>query len=351
MPPKRPLGGRTMLISVVIPARNAAATLDDCLDAIDASTYAGREVIVVDDGSVDETAAIAKAHGCRVVRPEASLGAATARNLGAREAAGQTILFTDADCLLQPGALGYVADNLADPTVAGVVGLLGPRIRFADFASQFKNLWMYFTYSRLAESAAARNGVGLFFTSIAAIRKPIFEQMGGFDTNYQGTSVTEDIEFGQRLFTAGHKVVLDGRLQVEHIKHYTLAQILKTDLERAAGLTRTWLRKRLEPQSRQSGAKYYASVPLSFGLSVPLAWLIAPLLVLALVTASWTWLATALLSYFLLLLLNIGFLAVLIKQRGLAFGLQSCLFLPVDLWTSGLGALWGIFDYMRGKRY
>lgn len=344
-------GDSPMLISVVIPARNAAATLRDCLKAIDSSTYPYHEVIVVDDGSVDGTAAIAESHDCRVVRPPTNLGAANARNLGARAASGDAILFTDADCLLQPDALARIVGALADSAVAGVVGLLGPKIRYADFASQFKNLWMYYTYSRLAASPAAREGVGLFFTSIAAIRKPIFAQMGGFDFNYQGRSVTEDIEFGQRLFTAGHRVLLDGQLQVEHLKHYTLAQILKTDLERAAGLTRTWLRKRLEPRSRRSGEKYYASVPLTFGLSVPLAWLLPVLLLLAAFAGNGAWLVIAALVYMLLLALNAQFLSVLFRQRGLVFGLQSCLFLPVDLWVSGLGALWGIVDYLRGKRY
>ena len=344
-------GGQPILISVVIPARNAAATLGDCLDAIQASAHPFIEVIVVDDGSADATASIAEGHGCKVVRSPASLGAARARNLGANAAGGPVVLFTDADILLRPDALGCVAENLADQDVTGVVGLLGPTIRFTNFASQFKNLWMYYTYRRLAATSAAREGVGLFFTSIAAIRKSVFEQMGGFDTNYEGTSVTEDIEFGQRLLSAGHRVLLDGRLQVEHLKHYTIQQVLQTDLERAAGLTRTWLRKKLSPAGRQSGERYYASVPLTFGLSVPLAWLLPLLVLFALFTGNGAWLAIAALAYASLLVLNLGFLTVLFCQRGLTFGLQSCLFLPVDLWASGLGAAWGIVDYLSGKRY
>lgn len=349
--PARVRGGSAMLISVVIPARNAAATLGECLDAVRKSSYPQVEVVVVDDCSDDTTASIARDRGCQVVCSASNLGAANARNLGANAASGEIILFTDADILLPPNALSRVAAALADTATAGVVGLLGPQIRFTNLASQFKNLWMYYTYSRLAASTAAREGVGLFFTSIAAIRKPVFEQMGGFDTNYQGTSVTEDIEFGQRLLTAGHRILLDGGLQVEHLKHYTLRQVLKTDLERAAGLTRTYLRKKLEPQSRQAGEKYYASVPLTFGLSVPLAWLLPLLLLLALCTASGVWLAIAAMAYLALLALNLPFLFVLVQQRGLAFGLQSCLFLPADLWVSGLGAAWGIVDYLRGKRY
>jgi len=339
------------MISIVIPAHNAARTLDECLRAIHCSDYAEYEVIVVDDASTDDTRQVAARHACRVVHLEQNVGAARAKNLGVSEAEGDIILFTDADILLQPDTLGLVAEHLEDPTVAGVVGMLGQRLRYDNFSSQFKNLWMHHTYARLARSSDAERGVGLFYTSIAAIRKDLFEQMGGFDTNYRGTSVTEDIEFGQRLLSAGHKVRLDSRLTVEHVKHYSLSGLLKTDLQRAFGLTKTWLRKKLEPDQRTAGQRYYASVPWFFILGVPLAWLLPVLIVLALWTRQTVWSLLALLDYVAILLLNAPFLNTLYQARGWLFWLQCCLFLPVDLWVSGLGVLWATLDYLRGNRY
>src|SRR5712691_2013280 len=87
-------------VSVVIPARDMAYSLPAVLDALAAQeTEAGMEVIVVDDGSADETAAVAAGHPVRpvVVRVPAPLGAGTARNLGVAVASGQTVLFADAD--------------------------------------------------------------------------------------------------------------------------------------------------------------------------------------------------------------------------------------------------------------
>jgi hypothetical protein len=55
----------------------------------------------------------------------------------------------DSDCLLRPDALHLIAENLADPSVSGVVGLLDADIGYADFPSQYKNLWMHYTYLRL----------------------------------------------------------------------------------------------------------------------------------------------------------------------------------------------------------
>ena len=86
-------------VSVIIPARNAARTLPSCLRALAGQTLAqGRfEVIVVDDGSTDETAAVAAEHGARVVQI-ANVGPASARNQGVEAAEGSILVFTDADC-------------------------------------------------------------------------------------------------------------------------------------------------------------------------------------------------------------------------------------------------------------
>ncbi len=339
------------MISIVIPAYNAAQTLRACLQAIGGSDYEDYEVIVVDDASTDGSADVALQCGCQVVRLNENVGAAVAKNLGVGEAKGDIVLFTDADILLQPDTLRRVVERFEDPSVAGVVGLLGSKLRYSNFCSQFKNLWMHYTYARLAESKDADSGVGLFYTSIAAIRKDVFLQMDGFDAHYLGASVTEDIEFGQRLLTAGHRVCLDGHLTVEHLKHYSLSDLLSTDLQRAFGLTKTWLRKMLQAEQRTTGQKYYRSVPWFFILGVPLAWALPVLLVVALWAGGSPWPLLALLDYAAILLVNAPFLQALWQARGWLFLLQSCLFLPVDLWVSGLGVLWAVWDYVRGRRY
>src|SRR5438128_344226 len=87
-------------VSVIIPARDAAATIDRALRALAWQTIAEPfEVIVVDDGSSDSTAAVveASAVGARLVAGEGS-GPAAARNLGVAAASGEVLAFTDADC-------------------------------------------------------------------------------------------------------------------------------------------------------------------------------------------------------------------------------------------------------------
>ena len=108
--------------SIVVPAYNVTATLTETLDSLSAQTFADFEIIVVDDGSFDDTAAMAEAHPdprIRVVR-QANRGLAGARNTGIAEARGQVIGFCDADDLWRPGKLAAHVRHLAERPTVGI---------------------------------------------------------------------------------------------------------------------------------------------------------------------------------------------------------------------------------------
>ncbi|MBN1401624.1 MAG: glycosyltransferase family 2 protein [Anaerolineae bacterium] len=329
-------------ITVIIPVYNGARTLAGCLDAIYASEYAPCEVIVVDDRSTDNTLGVASGYPCRMVRQPANFGAAQAKNRGAEEASGEILFFTDADIHIEPTALGYVAQDLADPEVAGVVGLLAESCPYTNFASQFKNLWMHFTYRRQPQ-----RGVGLFFTSAAAIRRRIFLAEGGFDAHYRGASITEDIEFGQRLLGRGYTLIMDQRLTVEHQKHYTTGEVLRTDLYRARGLIQTWLRNHFMEQR----SVHYASVPWYFGAGVAALGIATLMVALGLGLAQPCWLIGAAALVPGALLFNVPMLLFLRRARGVRFAIQSAAFILVDLYISGLGIALGLLSFLLGRRY
>lgn len=90
-------------ITVVIPAYNAERTLGKVLDALAEQDQPVEEVIVVDDGSTDETAAVAERRNARVVRTDGGGFAGAARNRGWEEATGDVVVFLDADAVPQPG--------------------------------------------------------------------------------------------------------------------------------------------------------------------------------------------------------------------------------------------------------
>jgi glycosyltransferase involved in cell wall biosynthesis len=328
-------------ISVVIPVHNGGQTLGKCLEALHRSNYPPYEIIVVDDCSTDDSFDVASRFSCRVSKLEERQGAAKAKNRGATRATGDVVFFTDADVLVEEDTLSLIADDLANPRISGVVGLLSTELGYSNFSSQYKNLWMHYTYARLPCY------VGVFYTSAAAIRTAVFRQTTGFDENYRGASVTEDTEFGQRLLTAGHKIYLDKRLAVKHLKYYSLADIVRTDFRRSYGLTKTMLRNWF------GGSKQvcYTSVPWFSVLGVPLSFLGVLSVLLGLSRKDPRFLIGAVICFAITLLLNAPLLSFFGKKRGPFFLGQCCGFLLLDMLVADLGVMSAVAGFMVGKRY
>ena len=111
-----------MKISVVIPAYNASAFLPRCLESVFAQTLKPDEVIVVDDGSTDNTGSVAAELGAKVVLQENS-GPSAARNTGIQNAAGEWIALLDADDLWAPEKLELQAARVRAETVLVYTGI------------------------------------------------------------------------------------------------------------------------------------------------------------------------------------------------------------------------------------
>lgn len=109
-----------MRVSVIIPTYNRAALLREALDSVFAQTFADYEVLVVDDGSTDDTAAVLAEYGGRVTGLQGGHhGISAARNLGIERAAGQFVAFLDSDDLWQPDKLArHVAFADSHPDAA-----------------------------------------------------------------------------------------------------------------------------------------------------------------------------------------------------------------------------------------
>ena len=326
-------------ISVIIPVYNGARTLPSVLSAIARSRPAPDEVLVVDDGSTDRSGALAAQAGCRVIRLYPNVGAAAAKNRGAAEARGDTLFFTDADILVPADLFARLRHRFEESRCDAVVGLLDPAIPDHSFASQFKNLWMYFTYADFA----GRDRIGLFYTSVAAIRRDRFLKLGGFDEHYRGASTAEDTEFGQRAWASGAGIRLDPDVRVVHLKGYTLLGVLREDFNRAAALTCMRLRKWRQP--------FFTSVPLFYQLAVPLVYLAGASVVLTVLLQNLTWLVLAFFASAAFYLLNSRFITFLGRLRGSKFAVKGSLFLPVDAFVVGLGMLFATLAFSFGRRY
>ena len=108
-------------MSVVVCSYNGSRTIRDCLDGLRLLEYPDYEVIVVDDGSTDDTAAIAREYGFRVISTD-NLGLSSARNTGLAAASGEIVAYTDDDARPNPHWLTYLAIAFQQGDYAGVGG-------------------------------------------------------------------------------------------------------------------------------------------------------------------------------------------------------------------------------------
>ncbi|MFN0097702.1 MAG: glycosyltransferase [Gemmatimonadaceae bacterium] len=242
------------LVSVIVPVYQGAGVLGRCVAGLLASDLPRDrwELIVVDDGSTDDAARIA-ADADRIVRvPDGPRGPAHARNVGAETAAAPLLCFIDADVVVAPHTLrGLVALMDADPTRVAAFGAYDDRPAASGTVSQYRNLLHHYTHTSHAGEAET------FWAGCGIVRREAFRAAGGFDAVRYPRPQIEDIDLGYRLRDAGGRILLDPSLTGTHLKRWTFAGMLRTDLKDRAV---PWARLLLE---RGSGIRH---APLNLSL-------------------------------------------------------------------------------------
>ena len=216
---------RQPFISIIIPVYNGSKYLNRCLEAIMASSYRLYEIIVVDDGSTDDSDDIARKKGARVFQLERQSGPAAARNYGAKQAQGDILFFVDSDVLVQKGTIERVAKNfMENPDIAALFGSYDDNPSEKNFLSQYKNLFHHYVHQQSSSEAVT------FWAGCGAVRRNVFEKVGGFDQNRYRRPEIEDIELGYRMRRMGCQILLDKMLQVKHLKQWRLGSLLRADI-------------------------------------------------------------------------------------------------------------------------
>jgi GT2 family glycosyltransferase len=199
-------------ISAIVPATDAPATLERCLEAIRSSSDAPDEVIVVDEPSFAVPA--------------------IARNVGADRATGDVLVFVDADIVVHPDVFQQIRRAFADDeTLAALFGSYDDAPSAADVVSRFRNLLHHHVHQSSPGPATT------FWAGIGAVRRETFDEIGGFDNDWDndwktrfGRPSVEDIELGMRLHAAGKRIELQPGIQGTHLKSWSLKQTVTTDL-------------------------------------------------------------------------------------------------------------------------
>jgi glycosyltransferase involved in cell wall biosynthesis len=264
-------------LTVVIPATDRPTTLGRAVAAVERASDAPEEMIVVD-------------------RPP-RLGPAASRNLGARQAGGDVLVFVDADVEVHDDAFARIREAFdADPPLVAIFGSYDEDPGAGGIVSDFRNLLHHHVHHQAAGVAST------FWAGLGAIRRDVFLELGGFDERRFPHPSVEDIELGMRLYADGRRIVLDPSIQGKHLKKWTLVTMTKTDLLRRGA---PWLRLMLEQRSSSTGLNLGWANRIGAGTSL--------LLVVALIRRNVS-LAAGALS--LLILLDRKFYGLLWRRRG-----------------------------------
>ncbi len=296
-------------LTVIVPVFNGGALFERCLAALRASEFSGFELIVVDDGSTDASAEVARRFGAEVLSTSVRSGPGAARNLGSRRARGGIFCFIDADCAVHTDTLGRLVDYFrAHPEVDAAFGSYDRTPAAPGFIAQYKNLFHHYIHQQSSEEAST------FWAGCGAVRRETFLEAGGFDAERFRRPSIEDIELGGRLVRDGKTIRLVREIQVTHLKAWNFVSLLKADLfDRAIPWSRLMFVRRDLVSDLNLRAHHRVS-----GVA---AWL---LLLLILAAPFYPPAGTAgLVAGGLLVVLNLDFYRFLARERGTLFALRA----------------------------
>ena len=216
-----------MDVSVVVPVYNGAKTIKACLESLQEQSFKGKlEIIVVDDGSTDQTKEMVKRFKGVKLLEQDHQGPARARNLGAKQAKGEIVVFTDSDCLADKEMIANLVKAFEEKKVAGVQG---------SYQSQQKELMARFVQLEIEEryELMKKNPfIDFIGTYCCAYRRKVFLKEGGFDESFPLAS-GEDTEFSFKLSGKGHQLVFRPEAFCFHLHPTSFWKYLKTKFFRA----------------------------------------------------------------------------------------------------------------------
>lgn len=219
-------------ISLIIPAYNAADHMRACLDAATSQDHFDYEVIVVDDCSIDGTADLASRYDVQVVNLPENVGAAAARNAGVAVAKADYLVFIDSDVVLPPDGLTRMKKSHdIRPEMSFIVAAYSENSAHLGMVSDYKNLDLVY---RGSSSSPYKKYACSYCMSLY---KDAYVSAGGFNEHLTGAA-TEDIDFGLRVCRGERLSYNDRSIVVDHLKRYTLYEMLKTNYSRLLNMVK-----------------------------------------------------------------------------------------------------------------
>ena len=198
------------LLSVVIPVYNGERTLPACLQSVFRCDRPPFEVIVVNDGSTDNTESVAKDYPCKIINLLANKGRGFARNRGIEAAQAELILFTDADCIVcedwaEKAYQSFTRVYARDQAIAAVGGRVLPLKGYFNKCDAYS----CYGYNQEPRERYADN----FCTANLIVKRSELKDIGGFD---EVLPTFEDRDLGIRIQQSGRRLYYDPAFSIHH---------------------------------------------------------------------------------------------------------------------------------------
>ena len=307
-----PASSQQLLFSICIPVRNDLKNLRRCLSALAKQSLPDCEILVCDDGSTQPlTPSDLQETKARftLVRQKGQ-GPSVARNHLARIAHGKHLFFMDADTVASDGLIQKTKQVISEePEIPVFYGSYDDEPDSPTLVSAYRNLLHHYTHH---QSARKMERVSTFWCGCGVIRRELYLKFGGLSEAYDTPSI-EDIELGTRLAADGIPIRIFPQIQVKHLKKWTVANWLYTDLFR-----------RGIPWVRLMRASKHWSNQLNFSWSQRIASLAAVTFVMSIPLTIWKPLfgASGVASLAVFLTLNWPFIDLIRRKRGISASLS-----------------------------
>lgn len=341
-------------LSVVVPCYNEGRILEQCIVSLAGAVRASTEIILVDDGSTDDTWEVAQRLARRFdsVRAltKANGGKGSALNAGLEIATGEFLLLTDADGIWVPGAMDEILRGMADPRVGAVCGDDRP-VNLDVSLTKFLAVTGHVGTGLMRRALTVLRCLPIVSGNVGCFRREALEQVGPLRTDTLG----EDLELTWRVQEAGWRVVFRPRGVVYAESPATAGQLWRQRVRWARGLLQTIGQHRRVIGNPRYGIFGLSLLPLVLGSVVlPIAQLLVlPLIAVLAIVGVPDALPTDLIAWLLWVSLPIGFALVVLacaldrSLRDLRF-VWTLPFWPIfSIWMSWV-AVQGIWLELRG---
>jgi GT2 family glycosyltransferase len=328
-------------LSVIVPVKNGHTVLPRMLDVLSRSELPREtwELIVIDDGSSDDSVAIASEYADLVIRlPGPSRGPGYARNRGVERARGECVVFLDADVLVKSDTLTRLAETMMTRTdVDAVFGAYCDEPEAAGVVSKYRNLLHHYTHAQ--EPGEAQT----FWAGCGCVRRAVFVGVGMYDEWRFSRPQIEDVELGYRLSSHGHRILLQPEIQVTHLKRWTFRGMLKADfMDRGVPWARLLAEQRalLGPAASKAKSLSLRAKEKSNTFLVCLGFL---LLAISVPPKNHLLATLGALCLLIVVLRGLPLYAFFHRKRGLVFAICGIVLHMVYYLTAAVSVVWGAF--------